>query len=165
MSSSTFVTRPTKVPVPLCRLQGQRVLVYKDEYSEEFGKYVVMPKDAAQRGAPMIGTVVAVGDGFVAHDWLNYYDPTQHDTPLEEIRDRVIHAWKEICPIKEGDRVQWSKYDDVIVQLKVDKSWWSEEDIANMEKIEREALVEFYLLELHQVAIVNTAHEAPVWEQ
>lgn len=161
----TWVSRPTKLPKPLCKLQGQRVLVYKDEFSEDYGRFLKIPREQGEKRAPMIGTVVMVGDGFVSHDWLNYYDPGQPDTPLEEIRDRVIAAWRKICPIQEGDRVQWSKYDDLIVEMRVAKDWWTEDQIAKMKEFGREELVEFYLLDLHQVAIVNTAAEVPVWEQ
>lgn len=159
--------RPTKLPVPYCDLIGQRILVYQDEFCERYSKSIIVPKAQGKEKQPTIGTVVSVGDGFVPHEWLNYADQPGVSSTVDtvELKRRVIATWREVCPVKVGDRVMWSKYEDIIVTLRVHPDWWSAEDLKQMQNAELENGVDFTLLDISQVAILNTSPELELWQE
>ena len=166
-SIDTSSARPTKLPVPYCELIGQRILVYQDEFSERYSKNIIMPEIQGKAKRPTIGTVVAVGDGFVPQDWLNYVEQPGADTsvPLGEIKKLVIESWRRVCPVEVGNRVMWSKYEDVIISLRVHPEWWSAEDLKQMQNSETENGVEFTMLDISQVAVLNTSPDLELWQE
>ena len=160
-------SRPSKLPQPYCELIGQRILVYKDEFCERYGNNLVLPNQQGKEKQPEIGTVVMVGDGFVPQEWLNYVDQPGSDAriPLAEIKDRVVEAWREVCPVKVNDRVMWSKYEDIILKLRVHPEWWSAEEIKVAKNRGIEEGVEFILLDVSQVSIISTSPEKELWQE
>jgi co-chaperonin GroES (HSP10) len=139
-------------------------LVFQDEVDLSYGQYIVLPDKQATERRPTIGTVIQVGDGFIPHEWINYYDAVPED---EGNRKRTTEAWKKICPVKVGDRVLWSRYEDMLISLPVHPDWWSEKEIENMKKLKREKEEQFVVLDIAQIAIVltDTPDRKKVWEE
>ncbi len=139
-----------RCPAPLGSLIGRNLLIYQDDYDEKHGNlYLTYENIKAQAHKPGRGTVVQVGDG---------YDPN-------EIHVVDPDAFRANCPFKAGDRVFWSIYDDYIVSLRVDSSWFSAEKIAEMRNLRREFEESFIIIRIDQAKLSMEAPEKEIWER
>ena len=125
-----------KLPKPLFRPSGTKVLVLQDPEEERYGR-IIIPKDAQRKYRPTSGVVCAVGDG---------YDP--------ELTPEGWAEWAKTCPYQVGTVVAWSRYEDTSLKVDVEEDWWDSPE----EKERERGKVQFTVLHYKEVIGVFREH-------
>jgi len=120
------IAEKQKWPRPKFEVGGRRYLVIQDSEHEKIGS-IVVPEESRKRQQSTSGIVVQVGDG---------YD-----------EDRGCEDWNP--PYGVGARIAWGKYNHTEVEIDVDWSWFTAEELERYPEDSRK--VKFIILNTHQV--------------
>ena len=128
--------KPGKLPVPVCKPAGKRILVFQDPAEEKRGS-IYVPQTSQRTFQSTWGEIVAIGDG---------YEPEDPDWK----------SWDANVPYTIGDRVMWGRYQgDCAALYEVEDAWWDSPE----EKEQFRGRVELVLI--HVKDILNFHQE---WE-